>query len=143
MFDGFLPKKRKLDEDEIKENTLPISNRPIKPFKSRLYSQPSTSNKILPKTLSSIFETGIVYTYMTFPQLTKVKKDEIVPMNLALESFWLQTELGNDAQSVSLPPLRFSCKFENIRAYFEEDVVQMSSKPFECAGIQYRLLLCH
>ncbi|KAI8827084.1 uncharacterized protein EV422DRAFT_512570 [Fimicolochytrium jonesii] len=45
--------------------------------------------------MAGIFQTAVVYTYMTFPQLELVKQDGIVPDAVVLESFWLQAQLMN------------------------------------------------
>ncbi|KAJ3174904.1 hypothetical protein HDU87_006570 [Geranomyces variabilis] len=43
--------------------------------------------------MAGVFQTAIVYTHMTFPQLELVKTDGIVPDAVVLESFWMQAEL--------------------------------------------------
>jgi hypothetical protein len=135
LFDGLIPrpKKRKLEDSDDETVASPVIERIIKPLPNR---------PTLPQTISSIYEFGIIYTYMTFPQLGVVKKDEIVPLHLALESYWLQAELGTNDHGKELPPFRFAYCFTNVTKYFEQDQSVMTSDPVMCAGVQYRLLLC-
>jgi hypothetical protein len=137
LFDGLIPraKKRKLEESDEETVSSPVcAKRAIKPLPNR---------PTLPQTISNIYESGIIYTYMTFPQLGIVKKDEIVPLHLALESYWLQAELGTNEHGKELPPLRFAYCFSSVSKYFEnQENTVMTSDPVICAGVQYRLLLC-
>ncbi|KAJ3133671.1 hypothetical protein HK100_004218 [Physocladia obscura] len=48
-----------------------------------------------PMTVLGLFESAIVYTYMTFVQLERVKADRIVSDASVLNSFWMQAELIN------------------------------------------------
>jgi hypothetical protein len=136
LLDNWIPKakKRKLEESDDETVSSPVSEqRIIKPLPNR---------PTLPQTISSMYESGIVYTYMTFPQLGIVKKDEIVPLHLALESYWLQAELGTNEAGKNLPPFRFGCCFEKVSAFFKDPGnTLMTSDSVVCAGIQYRLLL--
>ncbi|KAJ3291363.1 hypothetical protein HK104_006158 [Borealophlyctis nickersoniae] len=120
--------------------------------------------------MAGIFQTAVVYTYMTFAQLEVVKKDGIVPDAVILQSFWAQAELTNCAVSgedTQLPPFRFAARFQDVDEHFfgkkngkrkgvaiehggtmdrEEDDhpltdTMMSSAPIVCAGVQYRVLL--
>ncbi|TPX57469.1 hypothetical protein PhCBS80983_g03820 [Powellomyces hirtus] len=82
--------------------------------------------------MAGVFQTAIVYTYMTFPQLELVKKDGIVPDAVVLESFWMQAELMNGGNAGlgglngrGLPSLgrnfgkfRFAVEFRDIYDYF-------------------------
>lgn len=156
-------KKRKLDEEyfapfpqnnvkEIAPEVAVSQDRVILPLPvlSPKLRFATSSVPTLPSTLANIYEKGIIYTYMTFSQLgyfilfyiRVVKKDEIVPFHLALESYWLQTELGSrealnhSENSNKLPPLRFSSKFENINEFFRKSPkpAVMVSDPVNCAG---------
>jgi hypothetical protein len=118
----------------------------------------------------SIFQNAITYTFMTFPQLERVRADKIVSDTIVLQSFWMQTELSNrpytglpsNSESLSstsssdaLPPLkpyRFAARFRNVREFFdiggsslmsEVDLVEqlMTSETTKCAGVDYRILL--
>jgi hypothetical protein len=136
LFDTWIPKakKRKLEESDDETVSSPVAEqRIIKPLPNR---------PTLPQTISNIYESGIIYTYMTFPQLGIVKKDEIVPLHLALESYWLQAELGTNEVGKNLPPFRFGYCFEKVSEFFKEPSnTLMTSDSVVCAGIQYRLLL--
>ncbi|KAJ3362309.1 hypothetical protein HDU91_003487 [Kappamyces sp. JEL0680] len=146
------PKKRKMEE--------PVTNPPkdsdsqarkrLKSVTDNALSSPTTykpeSLSILPTTQAKIYEKGIIYTYMTFQQLGVVKSDEIVPFHLALESFWLQTELSGqllENRTHKLPPFRFSIQFNDISKHFRSTPrpQTMASESVVCAGVQYRLLL--
>jgi hypothetical protein len=142
--DGLLPmrKKRKYDEDddmyktEEKKDKDKIEHLEIR--EKTIELQKAKESCMLPKTLSNIYHHGIVYTYMTFPQLGVVKNDDLVPFNLALESYWLQAELGSrTAQHEKLPPFRFGYKFQNL----SNGTDTMVSEAFNCAGILFRILL--
>jgi hypothetical protein len=146
MIDKFLPlrKKRKLDSDE----EVPIQIYDIKRKIKKITKNPQNLPKallpitqpILPKTLTNIYNTGIIYTWMTFPQLGIVKKDEMVPFNLALESYWLQAELGLSTQQTTLPKFRFGAKFSNLSRDLELQKT-ITSDSFECAGVFFRVVL--
>ena len=85
----------------------------------------------------NIFESAIIYTYMSFEQLDTVKNDRLVPMNLALESYWLQNELSIQKHTSQLPKHRFSFKFKNISSN-EKDIM---SPTFNCLSQLFRLML--
>ena len=101
---------------------------------------------------------------MTFDQLARVRRDNIVPERELLQSLWLQTSLTNqplstrrlrppsvrgpDAASAlkhKLPIFRFSVVFKNVVKSFQEGAQQgmwnVSSEPVSCAGVQYRVVL--
>jgi hypothetical protein len=74
-----------------------------------------------------------------------VKRDEIVPSNLVLESFWLQTELTNFGPRAltdnigKLSSLRFAFCFEGVNEFFNQSPrpKSMPSDPINCAGYLY------
>ncbi|KAI8612030.1 hypothetical protein BC830DRAFT_1138640 [Chytriomyces sp. MP71] len=111
-----------------------------------------------------MFETSIIYTYMTFAQLERVKADRIVSDTAVLNSFWMQAELINRFTTPTFPgststsgaalpsalgPFRFSAKFSGLQAFVIEradaiergEKVVVASEPIKCAGIDFRLLL--
>ncbi|KAI9351139.1 hypothetical protein DFJ73DRAFT_831726 [Zopfochytrium polystomum] len=113
----------------------------------------------------AVFQTGIIYTYMTFAQLELVKSDRIVPDSSILHSFWTQAELAsrmgspvnntrkenNPASSGSAghttKPFRFAARFRHVYEYFTNANgggavgKAMISDPVKCAGVDYRVLL--
>ncbi|KAI8912567.1 hypothetical protein EDD86DRAFT_245458 [Gorgonomyces haynaldii] len=91
-------------------------------------------------TWDDIFESSVIYTFMNFKQLEQIKQEGIVEESRVLSSHWLQTELKNGESPDCLPPIRFSCKFENIFDQFKGSSV-LPSESVVCAGTQYRLLL--
>jgi hypothetical protein len=110
--------------------------------------------------IMSIFQNSIIYTYMTFAQLERVKSDRIVPESSVMQSFWMQAELtsrfsspnpsGKQPALPSLKPFRFAARFRNVRSFFRLDGPEagsnssrrmMVSDPVKCAGVDYRVLL--
>ncbi|KAJ3415862.1 hypothetical protein HDV05_003926 [Chytridiales sp. JEL 0842] len=110
--------------------------------------------------IMSIFQNSIIYTYMTFAQLEKVKADRIVPDSSVLQSFWMQAELTSrfaspnpaSRQPAILPtlrPFRFAAHFKDVRAFFNLDSPNAAAAPrkmmvsesIKCAGVDYRVLL--
>ncbi|KNC97252.1 uncharacterized protein SPPG_07639 [Spizellomyces punctatus DAOM BR117] len=115
--------------------------------------------------MAGVFQTAVIYTYMTFPQLELVKRDGIVPDAVVLESFWTQAELMNGGRSAArkgFQKFRFAVKFKNVANYFlgksgqhlgsmypsvsdtGTDITKpgiMCSESVLCAGLQYRVLL--
>ncbi|KAJ3014336.1 hypothetical protein HKX48_005212 [Thoreauomyces humboldtii] len=74
--------------------------------------------------MAGIFQTAVVYTYMTFPQLEVVKKDGIVPDAVVLESFWMQAELMNGGAGLpaggrGFGKFRFAVRFRDVAEYFQ------------------------
>ncbi|KAJ3394322.1 hypothetical protein HDU80_010571 [Chytriomyces hyalinus] len=116
-------------------------------------------------TILQLFETAVVYTYMTFAQLERVKSDAIVSDTAVLNSFWMQAELINrfttPYASISVPanpavfpapvgPFRFTVKFSGLQALALEKadavergerVVVAASEPIKCCGIDFRIIL--
>ncbi|KAJ3240393.1 hypothetical protein HDU81_003792 [Chytriomyces hyalinus] len=116
-------------------------------------------------TILQLFETAVVYTYMTFAQLERVKSDAIVSDTAVLNSFWMQAELINrfttPYTSISVPtnpavfpapvgPFRFTVKFSGLQALALEKadavergerVVVAASEPVKCCGIDFRIIL--
>ncbi|KAJ3187783.1 hypothetical protein HDU85_006176 [Gaertneriomyces sp. JEL0708] len=114
--------------------------------------------------VQKLFLTAVTYTYMTFPQLETVKSDGIVPIQVVLESFWVQAEvasrgfirgmkIGTNGGN-GFPPFRFAVRFREVEKYFfggestnatmsQGEVVAsiMCSESVVCAGSQYRVLL--
>ncbi|KAJ3154448.1 hypothetical protein HDU89_008518 [Geranomyces variabilis] len=78
--------------------------------------------------MAGVFQTAIVYTHMTFPQLELVKTDGIVPDAVVLESFWMQAELmsGRAREGAaataggprSFGKFRFCVPFRDVREFF-------------------------
>ncbi|KAI9350688.1 hypothetical protein BDR26DRAFT_851339 [Obelidium mucronatum] len=111
-----------------------------------------------------MFETGIIYTYMSFAQLEKVKADRIVSDTAVLNSFWMQAELinrfttpfqqiGSGGLSNGFPgvvgPFRFSVclkglygfVMDNLEAVGKGEKCVVASEGVKCAGIDYRVLV--
>ncbi|KAJ3160411.1 hypothetical protein HDU86_000745 [Geranomyces michiganensis] len=80
--------------------------------------------------MAGVFQTAIIYTHMTFPQLELVKADGIVPDAVVLESFWMQAELmsgrardGAATEAAGGEPrsfgkFRFCVPFRNVGEFF-------------------------
>ncbi|KAJ3042189.1 hypothetical protein HDV00_008078 [Rhizophlyctis rosea] len=86
---------------------------------------PTTPNAPEDTIMATVFQTAVIYTYMTFPQLELVKRDRIVPDTLVLQSFWAQAELANCASGgggggngAVFPPFRFCVRFRDVRGWF-------------------------
>ncbi|KAI9098340.1 hypothetical protein DFS34DRAFT_109791 [Phlyctochytrium arcticum] len=77
--------------------------------------------------LTDLFQTAVIYTFMTFSQLERVKRDGIVPDSVVLQSFWMQAEISS-GRANSLPPslrghesglkFRFAVPFEDAGGFF-------------------------
>ncbi|KAJ3284896.1 hypothetical protein HDU79_007758 [Rhizoclosmatium sp. JEL0117] len=106
----------------------------------------------------SLFESAIVYTYMPFAHLERVKQDRIVSDSAVLTSFWIQAELINrfttpfqngSGSGLSLGPFRFSVRFpgvvgwvlDNLEAVERGEKVVTAGTGVKCAGVDYRVLL--
>ncbi|KAJ3031947.1 UNVERIFIED_CONTAM: hypothetical protein HDU68_010027 [Siphonaria sp. JEL0065] len=108
-----------------------------------------------------MFETSIVYTYMSFAQLEKVKADKIVSDSAVLNSFWMQAELINrfttPFQQIGggggfpgvVGPFRFSVCVKGLYGFVMDHMEGISkgekcvvaSEGVKCAGIDYRVLV--
>ncbi|KAI8902405.1 hypothetical protein BC833DRAFT_645313 [Globomyces pollinis-pini] len=154
IFDGMLnpSKKRKLDEitdvEYESSSDLIMMSKPKKKIAQNITQPIKTRvpSNVLQTLLDNMYQKGIIYTYMSFCQLGTVKSDEIVPFHLALESHWLQSEIGtaSSPNSIKLPVFRFGHQFQNISDFFRKSPTpkMMASDPVTCANVQYRLLLC-
>ena len=187
MLGSMSAKKRRIDEtpeaadgESVSSETV-VSKRLVKQPKSRksvLVSKKSKqqsnsapfdkdcmSSQSQAMLIKGIFESSIVYTYMTFPQLDIIKKDGIVPSGLVLESYWRQAELSNQVSGIqsdnfasAIPsalkaPFRFAARFDNLSEKFSgsnnafgdaaSNPATLYSNCVVCAGIQYRLLLTY
>ncbi|KAJ3387981.1 hypothetical protein HDU84_000372 [Entophlyctis sp. JEL0112] len=116
-----------------------------------------------------IFETALVYTFMTFEQLERVKQDGVVSDSAVLNSFWMQAELINRfttpyksgsslindvAKGITdIGPVggtfRFTATFSGLRAFIQSSFATLekgekaiiASAVTKCAGIDYRVLI--
>ncbi|KAJ3095628.1 hypothetical protein HDU97_006755 [Phlyctochytrium planicorne] len=111
------------------------------------------------KVITTIFESGIRYIYMSFSELENVKADGIVPDQGIMKCFWVQAELANNSPGHhlirSLPsetgaqtqkPFRFAARFRKVNEFFNrpspsDGQQYMISESVKCAGIEYRVLL--
>lgn len=117
--------------------------------------------------IRSLFESTIVYTHMTFPQLNIVRSDGLVPENILLSSLWMQQSLTNGTSMDALysmtmlngpstkmlnqsqekgviPPFRFATRFINIHktlVHNPKGKNVMFSDTIVCGGSQYRTML--
>ena len=85
----------------------------------------------------NLFESSIIYTYMSFAELNIVKMDGLVPISLALESYWQQNELSIQKSQSTLPKYRFSYKFTNVSGATND----LLSPTFNCLSQLFRLML--
>ena len=127
------PRKRKMNEIEIECS----SAEDLDSMESGCTVIENDSCLITDKT-DNIFESAIIYTYMSFANLDIVKQDGLVPLNLALESYWLQNELTTNAKSnKKCPKFRFSYKFTNIST----ESANLLSPTFNCLSQLFRIML--
>ncbi|RKP01600.1 hypothetical protein CXG81DRAFT_25751, partial [Caulochytrium protostelioides] len=111
----------------------------------------------------SLYPATVHYTYMPFWQLEHVRLDGTMPARDLMEHWWLQSLLtfgsapvprrwpparpaddvdADDAgaDAVTLPPFRFSLRFQRVgERLAQQDVLH--SDMVTCAGIQYRVVL--
>jgi hypothetical protein len=93
-----------------------------------------------------ILKNSVNYIHMSFSDLRTCRNDSLVPEETVLKSFWKQAELVNGigVPRMHVQPFRFSVRFLETGGLFDESKPEktFSSDPIQCAGAQYRVILC-